>query len=95
MLTTTEDATSVEVTMPETGSPTGARVVRWLCRPGERVEAGDPLCVVAWDGNTAEMDSPASGVLRMVCFGPGHRVATGIAMARIDLGVSAGAGRFA
>jgi hypothetical protein len=42
-------AGTVEVTMPETGSPNGARVIAWRRRPGELVDGNEPLCVVAWD----------------------------------------------
>jgi pyruvate/2-oxoglutarate dehydrogenase complex dihydrolipoamide acyltransferase (E2) component len=82
-----QEATTVEVTMPDTGSPDGARVIAWRRRPGEPVEADEPLCVVAWDGNTAEIDSPAAGVLRMLAVGAGHRAATGATLALIDTAV--------
>jgi pyruvate/2-oxoglutarate dehydrogenase complex dihydrolipoamide acyltransferase (E2) component len=81
------DAATVEVTMPESGSPAGALVIAWRRRPGEPVEADEPLCVVAWDGNTAEIDSPASGVLRMLAVGAGNRAATGETLALIDTAV--------
>jgi pyruvate/2-oxoglutarate dehydrogenase complex dihydrolipoamide acyltransferase (E2) component len=78
---------TVEVTMPETGSPEGAAVVAWLKQPGEQVEAEEPICLVAWDEVTAQVTSPAAGVMRMLALAPGHRAHTGGSLAIIDLGV--------
>ncbi len=85
----TEDgqAGTVEVTMPETGSPGGASVVAWLKQPGEQVEAEEPICLVAWDDITAEVASPTAGVLRMLALGQGNRAETGTSLAVIDIGV--------
>lgn len=73
--------------MPETGSADAAAVVAWLKQPGRRVEAGEPICLVAWDDVTAEVTSPATGVLRMLALAAGHRAATGTSLAVIDVGV--------
>lgn len=73
--------------MPETGSAGGAAVVAWLKQPGRRVEAGEPICLVAWDDVTAEVTSPATGVLRMLALAAGNRAATGTSLAVIDVGV--------
>jgi pyruvate dehydrogenase E2 component (dihydrolipoamide acetyltransferase) len=80
-------AGTIEVTMPETGSAGGAAVVAWLKQPGRRVEAGEPICLVAWDDVTAEVTSPATGVLRMLALAAGNRAATGTSLAVIDVGV--------
>ncbi len=82
-----QQAGTIEVTMPETGSADGAAVVAWLKQPGRRVEAGEPICLVAWDDVTAEVTSPATGVLRMLALAAGHRAATGTSLAVIDVGV--------
>jgi pyruvate dehydrogenase E2 component (dihydrolipoamide acetyltransferase) len=74
----------MDVTMPETGSPDGAMVTSWLRLPGDRVEAGDGLCLVAWDGNVAELESPESGVLRMLAVEVGRTVPAGTTLARIE-----------
>jgi pyruvate dehydrogenase E2 component (dihydrolipoamide acetyltransferase) len=73
--------------MPETGSGHGAAVVAWLKHPGERVEAEEPICLVAWDEFSAEVTSPAAGVLRMLAVAPGEGAATGASLAVIDVGV--------
>jgi 2-oxoglutarate dehydrogenase E2 component (dihydrolipoamide succinyltransferase) len=80
---------TVEVTMPDTGTGQGAAVVAWLKQPGEGVEADEPICVVAWDDNTGEVTSPATGVLRMLAVAPGDEVATGTSLAVVDVGVRA------
>jgi len=73
--------------MPETGSGHGATVVAWLKHPGERVEAEEPICLVAWDEFSAEVTSPAAGVLRMLAVAPGEAAATGASLAVIDVGL--------
>jgi pyruvate/2-oxoglutarate dehydrogenase complex dihydrolipoamide acyltransferase (E2) component len=77
--------TSVAVTMPETGSEAVARMIAWHRGRGESVETHEPLCIVAWDGVTAEIESPASGVLEMLVVAPGQPIATGATLARIDV----------
>ena len=74
----------MDVTMPETGSPDGAVVTAWLRLPGDPVEAGEGLCLVAWDGNVAELESPESGVLRMLAVEVGRAVPAGTTLARIE-----------
>jgi len=83
--TENSDAATVEVTMPETGCPDGASVLNWLKQPGDEVELGEPLCLVAWDGNTAEVTSPAAGVMRMLALAAGSRARTGGSLAIIDV----------
>lgn len=73
--------------MPETGSPNGASVLAWLKQPGEEVEDEEPICLVAWDEVTAEVTSPAAGVMRMLALAPGNRAQTGGSLAIIDVGV--------
>jgi pyruvate dehydrogenase E2 component (dihydrolipoamide acetyltransferase) len=74
----------MDVTMPETGSPEGAAVTAWLRLPGDPVEAGEGLCLVAWDGNVAELESPEGGVLRMLAVEVGRTVPAGTTLARIE-----------
>ena len=78
------DAPTVDVTMPETGSEAGTTVVAWLVEPGQQVELDEPICLVSWDGTTAEVGSPATGVLRMLSVGAGVTVPTGTSLALID-----------
>jgi pyruvate dehydrogenase E2 component (dihydrolipoamide acetyltransferase) len=78
------DAPTVDVTMPETGSEAGTTLVAWLVEPGQQVELDEPICLVSWDGTTAEIGSPATGVLRMLSVGAGVTVPTGTSLALID-----------
>jgi pyruvate dehydrogenase E2 component (dihydrolipoamide acetyltransferase) len=78
------DAPTVDVTMPETGSEAGTTVVAWLVEPGQQVELDEPICLVSWDGTTAEVGSPATGVLRVLSVGAGMTVPTGTSLALID-----------
>jgi 2-oxoglutarate dehydrogenase E2 component (dihydrolipoamide succinyltransferase) len=73
--------------MPETGSPDGASVLAWLKQPGDQVEAEEPICLVTWDDVTAEVASPATGVMRMLALAPGNRALSGGSLAIIDVGV--------
>jgi 2-oxoglutarate dehydrogenase E2 component (dihydrolipoamide succinyltransferase) len=76
---------TIEVTMPPTGSDVPVTVAAWLKHPGDRVAEGEPLCVVRWGDQSAEIDSPADGVMRMVTVAARDRVAIGAALAVIDL----------
>jgi pyruvate dehydrogenase E2 component (dihydrolipoamide acetyltransferase) len=74
--------------MPETGSETGTTLVGWLVEPGQPVEIDEPICLVSWNETTAEVGSPATGVLRMLSVGAGVTVPTGTSLALIDTQVA-------
>ena len=78
---------TVQVTMPDLGGARSADIVAWLKCPGEQVDAEEALCLVAWDGQRAEITAPAAGVLRMIAVGAGKSVATGSSLALIDISV--------
>jgi 2-oxoglutarate dehydrogenase E2 component (dihydrolipoamide succinyltransferase) len=80
-----DEATTVEVTMPETGSRDGATVVTWLKRPGDVVNPGESLCKVLWTDGAAEIESPAAGVMRLIATEQGGHARTGATLAVIDL----------
>ena len=97
--TVTEDpaaaASTIEVTMPPTGSETQVTVTGWIKHPGDRVAEHEPICLVDWGDDTAEVASPATGVMRMVTVAAGEQVTVGATLAVIDLGVGPpGTGRF-
>jgi 2-oxoglutarate dehydrogenase E2 component (dihydrolipoamide succinyltransferase) len=73
--------------MPETGSEDGASVLAWLKQPGDQVAAEEPICLVTWADVTAEVTSPAAGVMRMLALAPGSRATAGGSLAIIDVGV--------
>jgi pyruvate/2-oxoglutarate dehydrogenase complex dihydrolipoamide acyltransferase (E2) component len=83
--TDTDEPTTVEVTMPETGSRDGATIVAWLKRPGDLVRTGESLCKVLWDDGAAEVESPADGVMRLVATAEGALARTGSTLAVVDL----------
>jgi pyruvate/2-oxoglutarate dehydrogenase complex dihydrolipoamide acyltransferase (E2) component len=70
--------------MPETGSEDGTTLVAWLVEAGQPVQLDEPICLVSWDGTTAEVGSPATGVLRMLAVTAGVTVPTGTSLALID-----------
>ena len=95
-ITADPTTTTVEVTMPPTGSDAQVKVTAWLKHPGDRVAEQEALCLVGWGDQAAEIASPATGVLRMVTLGAGDRVAIGGALAVVDVAAPVpSAGRFA
>lgn len=49
-------------------------VAEWLKREGEHVEAGEPICMIAGDKATVELEAPESGILRLSPRSPGEGV---------------------
>ena len=88
-------SSTVEVTMPATGSEAPITVAAWLKQPGERVSGQEAICVVEWESQRAELASPADGVLRMVTVAARQRVIAGSTLAVIDTAVTAAPGQFA
>jgi pyruvate/2-oxoglutarate dehydrogenase complex dihydrolipoamide acyltransferase (E2) component len=88
--TTTPGRTSgtVEVTMPATGADSRVVLTAWLKHPGDSVTEGEAICVVEMVSGSAEVGSPAAGVLRMVTAAAGETVPVGAALAVIDVGVA-------
>jgi pyruvate/2-oxoglutarate dehydrogenase complex dihydrolipoamide acyltransferase (E2) component len=87
---------TVEVTMPPTGSEEKVTVTAWLKHPGDGVGEHEAICLVGWGDATAEIASPASGVLRMVTVAAGDTVTVGATLAVVDLRVGTlESGRFA
>ena len=81
------DATSelVEVTMPQMGvSVAEGTIVEWRKRPGDWVEADEPVCDVTTDKIDVEIPSPASGRLHRIMVEPGTTVAVGTLLAEIN-----------
>jgi pyruvate dehydrogenase E2 component (dihydrolipoamide acetyltransferase) len=84
---------STTVIMPalELAQETG-KVLRWLKRPGDRVNKGEPLVEIETDKVTVEVEAPASGQLGEVSAGPGDVVPVGTTIALIfAAGEAAGA----
>jgi 2-oxoglutarate dehydrogenase E2 component (dihydrolipoamide succinyltransferase) len=73
------------VVMPQLGeSVVEGTVVRWIARPGQRVERDEPLVEIATDKANTEVPSPTSGVLVEQLAKEGSVVPVGAALARLD-----------
>jgi 2-oxoglutarate dehydrogenase E2 component (dihydrolipoamide succinyltransferase) len=80
----------VDVKIPQLGeSITEAEIVRWLKADGESVAVDDPLAEIETDKATAELPSPASGILQIV-VPEGSTVKPGDVVARIQEGKAKG-----
>lgn len=80
---TDRERSAVEVTMPETGADDGALLISWLKRPGAEVEADEPICLVQVGDLTAEIVSPASGVIGAIYAEAGRRALPGASLAEV------------
>ena len=58
-------------------------VAEWLKRDGDRVEVGEPICMIAGDKATTELEAPESGILRLAPRTPdiGEEVPIGTVLA--------------
>ena len=80
------------VVMPQLGeSVVEGTVVRWIAKPGQRVERDEPLVEIATDKANTEIPSPSAGVLVEQIAKEGAVVAVGAALARLDEAGSAAA----
>ena len=90
MPTNVEAETSID--LPSLGeSVEEATITRWLKRPGERVEAEEPLLEVSTDKVDTEIPAPVSGVLTKILVDENEVVSVGspIAIITSDDGMSA------
>src|SRR4051794_4019098 len=77
--------------MPQMGvSVAEGTIVEWRKRPGDWVEADEPVCDVTTDKIDVEIPSPASGRLDRILVEPGATVPVGTPLARIDAEASPG-----
>jgi 2-oxoglutarate dehydrogenase E2 component (dihydrolipoamide succinyltransferase) len=73
------------VVMPQLGeSVVEGTVVRWIAKPGQRVERDEPLLEIATDKANTEIPSPSAGVLSEQLVQEGAVVAVGSALAMLD-----------
>jgi pyruvate/2-oxoglutarate dehydrogenase complex dihydrolipoamide acyltransferase (E2) component len=74
-----------QVTMPQMGvSVAEGTIVEWRKRPGDWVEADEPVCDVTTDKIDVEIPSPAAGRLDRILVEPGTTVAVGTLLAEIN-----------
>lgn len=75
---------SIEIRVPTLGeSVTEATVGKWFKRPGETVNADEPLVELETDKVTVEVPAPASGVLGDILVQSGSTVAVGSLLAAL------------
>ena len=69
---------AVEILLPKIGfSMSEGQVAEWLAKDGDTVSEGQPLFSLEADKSTNEVESPASGTLRIVIqTGETHEVGT-------------------
>jgi 2-oxoglutarate dehydrogenase dihydrolipoamide succinyltransferase (E2 component) len=78
-------ADGADVVMPQMGvSVAEGTIVEWRKRPGDWVEADEPICDVTTDKIDVEIPAPASGRVEAILVEPGTTVAVGTPLARID-----------
>jgi pyruvate/2-oxoglutarate dehydrogenase complex dihydrolipoamide acyltransferase (E2) component len=81
----TEATGLTQVTMPQMGvSVAEGTIVEWRKRPGDWVEADEPVCDVTTDKSDLEIPSPANGRLDRILVEPGATVPVGTPLAEID-----------
>jgi pyruvate/2-oxoglutarate dehydrogenase complex dihydrolipoamide acyltransferase (E2) component len=75
----------VQVTMPQMGvSVAEGTIIEWRKRPGDWVEADEPVCDVTTDKVDVEIPSPAGGRLERILVEAGETVPVGTPLAEID-----------
>jgi pyruvate/2-oxoglutarate dehydrogenase complex dihydrolipoamide acyltransferase (E2) component len=81
----------VEVSMPQMGiSVAEGTIVEWRKRPGDWVEADEPICDVSTDKIDVEIPSPASGRLERILIEPGETASVGTVLAELDAAAEPG-----
>src|SRR4051794_25034242 len=82
-----------DVVMPQMGeSIAEGTIVKWLKKPGDKVERDEPLLEISTDKVDAEIPSPSSGTLTEIIAQEGQTVAVNSVVARIGAdGEAAGA----
>ena len=84
----TEVTNVVRIEMPRMGiSVAEGTIVEWRKRPGDWVDADEPLCDVSTDKIDVEIPAPAAGRLARIVVEPGETVEVGAVLAELDLGV--------
>ena len=84
--------TATTVVMPQLGeSVVEGTVVRWIAKPGQRIQVDEPLVEVSTDKANTEVPSPFAGVLVEQLAAEGAVVPVGGPLARLDDSAGAGA----
>jgi pyruvate/2-oxoglutarate dehydrogenase complex dihydrolipoamide acyltransferase (E2) component len=82
---------TIEIAMPQMGiSVAEGTIVEWRKRPGDWVEADEPVCDVSTDKVDVEIPSPAAGRLGRIVVEPGETVEVGAVLAELDVDAKPG-----
>lgn len=85
---------TVDIVIPAMGeSVTEGTISSWLKQVGDEVAVDEALCEVETDKVTAELPSPAAGVLSEIIAGEETDVEVGTVVGRIAVGATAGAAK--
>jgi pyruvate/2-oxoglutarate dehydrogenase complex dihydrolipoamide acyltransferase (E2) component len=81
----TEDAVTVEVTMPQMGvSVAEGTVLKWHKRPGDWIEADEVICEISTDKIDTEVPSPAVGRVARILVEENQTVPVGTVLAELE-----------
>src|SRR5882762_1453004 len=84
-------STVVRIAMPQMGiSVAEGTIIEWRKRPGDWVEADEPICDVSTDKIDVEIPSPAAGRLERILAEPGETVPVGTVLAELDAAAAPG-----
>src|SRR5437870_13197245 len=77
---------AIDVVMPQMGeSIAEGTVVKWLKKPGDKVERDEPLLEISTDKVDAEIPAPAAGTLSEILAQEGQTVSVNSVIARISV----------
>jgi 2-oxoglutarate dehydrogenase E2 component (dihydrolipoamide succinyltransferase) len=81
----------VAIAMPQMGiSVAEGTIVEWRKRPGDWVDADEPVCHVSTDKVDVEIPAPAAGRLARIVVEPGETVEVGTVLAELDASAKPG-----
>lgn len=84
----------MDFTLPSLGADMeSATFVKWLVEPGQRVERGQPVCVVETQKGAIEVEIWQSGTVRELIASPGASLPVGAVLARLDAEEEGGTGQ--
>ena len=75
---------ATDILLPKIGfSMTAAQIAEWLAEDGAQVSEGQPLYLLEADKSANEVESPASGTLRIIAQ-PGETYEVGTVLGTIE-----------
>jgi len=76
----------VDIVMPKMGeSIMEGTILKWLKKPGEKIERDEPLLEISTDKVDTEVPAPESGIISELLFKEGDVVEVGKVLARMDI----------